>query len=477
MDKIHSCEMIQNQLTPRIYLYVILELYFIYMTKSAIPDLVIISVICTIHYKITFHSLMYYWFNILNKLKLALKDFNKELFSNLPRRVTQVRSDLEHAQEEARLIQEFCKLNRAEENFLRQKARVKWLNLGDQNIAIFFKAMKSHYRKNKVVSICRDDVTKVEEPHEPNGESLDMDLLQRAFPQSISTVQNETFNSDVSYEEIKEVLFFLKDNKAPGLDGFNAGFFKRTWSILLKQVNATTIALVPKVPNPSQLISNRVKMVLSDIVGSQQIAFVKGRHISDNIFLSQEVLRFSEKVVMWISKCITNTRSSISINGELQGFFFAGGRGLRQVDPLSPCLFVLAMEVFSGLMGLMAIEQDFKYHWRCEKEEITHSCFADDLMVFCRDEVGSISLIGEYVDQLKALFLTRIRVIYLLVVSHHISRTSYLIFWDIRMASDCKVLGDRIIANAKSWTCRTLFYAGYDQVSGSYSMRLLMEGL
>ncbi|CAA2976911.1 Hypothetical predicted protein, partial [Olea europaea subsp. europaea] len=319
------------------------------------------------------------------------------------------------------------------------------------------------------------DGTRVKEPHEvsevivafyqnllgqqPTGESLDMNLLRKALPKSISAVQNENLDRDVSFEEIKEVLFPLKDNKAPGPDGFNAGFFKRTWNIvkndvlcaiksffdsgkLLKQVNATTITLVPKVPNPSQvkefkpisccntiykyiakLIANRVKMVLPNIVGPQQTPFVKGRHISDNILLSQELLRNYHRrgglprcalkvdlmkatilfrVVRWITEYVTTTRFSIFINRELHGFF-ASGRGLRQGDPLSPYLFVLAMEVFSGLMGLMVAEQDFKYHWRCEKEKITHLCFADDLMVFCRAEVGSVSIIGECLNRFKAL--------------------------------------------------------------------------
>ncbi|XP_022877112.1 uncharacterized protein LOC111395370 [Olea europaea var. sylvestris] len=193
----------------------------------------------------------------LNKLKLALKDFNKEHFLELPTRVTQARTDIEHVQyliqqspldsslhrEESRLQKELCELSRAEEGILRQKARVKWLNLGNQNTVFFFKAMKSHYSKSKVVSICKDDGTRVEEPHEvsevivafyqnllgqqPSGESLDTDLLRKALPKSISVVHNENLNRDVTFKEIKEVLFSLKDNKAPGPDAFNAGFFKR----------------------------------------------------------------------------------------------------------------------------------------------------------------------------------------------------------------------------------------------------------
>ena len=65
-------------------------------------------------------------------------------------------------------------------------------------------------------------------------------------------------------------MFSLKNNKAPGPDGFNAGFFRRMWHIvgedvinavrsffqtrrMLKEMNATSISLIPKVANPTRL--------------------------------------------------------------------------------------------------------------------------------------------------------------------------------------------------------------------------------
>jgi hypothetical protein len=37
---------------------------------------------------------------------------------------------------------------------------------------------------------------------------------------------------DVSNLEIKDALFSLHDNKAPGPDGYTALFFKKTWDIV-----------------------------------------------------------------------------------------------------------------------------------------------------------------------------------------------------------------------------------------------------
>ena len=71
---------------------------------------------------------------------------------------------------------------------------------------------------------------------------------------------------------------------------------------------------------------------------------------------------FPSHMVNWIGECISTTRFLISINGELHGFF-AGFRGLRQGDQLSPYLFVLVMEVLSGLLGHMARHTDFTFQW------------------------------------------------------------------------------------------------------------------
>ncbi|GKE43533.1 RNA-directed DNA polymerase, eukaryota, reverse transcriptase zinc-binding domain protein, partial [Tanacetum coccineum] len=68
---------------------------------------------------------------------------------------------------------------------------------------------------------------------------------------------------DVSDQEIHEAMFVMGDNKAPGPDGYNVAFFKEAWEILatdvtksikefftngvlLKELNHTILALIPK---------------------------------------------------------------------------------------------------------------------------------------------------------------------------------------------------------------------------------------
>ncbi|XP_071739330.1 uncharacterized protein [Rutidosis leptorrhynchoides] len=131
----------------------------------------------------------------------------------------------------------------------------------------------------------------------------------------------------VTDEEIKTAIFDIDSNKAACPDGYSAHFFKKAWSIvgqdiclanreffdtgkLLKQINTTLVALIPKIDNLhkvsefrpiaccnvlykciSKILTNRIKSGLDKIVSCNQSAFIPGRSIHDNILVAQEVLK------------------------------------------------------------------------------------------------------------------------------------------------------------------------------------------
>ncbi|WMV14069.1 hypothetical protein MTR67_007454 [Solanum verrucosum] len=95
---------------------------------------------------------------------------------------------------------------------------------------------------------------------------------------------------------------------------------------------------------------------------------------------------FGGKWLKWIKFCTTTVKFSILINGAPSGFF-SSKRGLRQGDPLSPFLFILAME---GLNDMLRTAQTrgwirgFNANMNNRQGlAISHLQYADDTLIFC----------------------------------------------------------------------------------------------
>ncbi|XP_071725720.1 uncharacterized protein [Rutidosis leptorrhynchoides] len=168
----------------------------------------------------------------------------------------------------------------------------------------------------------------------------------------------------------------------------------------------------------AKVLANRLKKVMPKLVGSEQSAFSKGRIILDSILIANEVIDnlkarkhkslvfkadfekafdsvnriyllgilrlmgFGERWIAWIDTCISSASVSILVNGSPTNEFMLS-RGVRQGDPLSPYLFILATEGLSLLLK-SAIEKNLFKGVKVGGDDVvvSHLQYADDTILF-----------------------------------------------------------------------------------------------
>lgn len=104
---------------------------------------------------------------------------------------------------------------------------------------------------------------------------------------------------------------------------------------------------------------------------------------------------FGEIIIHMVYRLICNNWYSILLNVHSKGFF-RSSRGVKQGDPLSPNLFILAAEVMSRALNYLIQREELKcYGMPRGSRKVNHLAFADDMIIICKAEVRTMQLITE----------------------------------------------------------------------------------
>ncbi|XP_020243302.1 uncharacterized protein LOC109821533 [Asparagus officinalis] len=199
-------------------------------------------------------------FSICKKLKMlkgSLKDLNKKHFYNIGEQVQRAKIALENTQrdlqaqplnpvliaQEKECISKYNRLLDCELSFHQQKARINWNIHGDRCTRFFHNITKSRNHNNRVVILYNNLGEKITEAEGIVEELLsfyknlmgtavnttppDMNIIKNG--PCLSTSQANALISPVTKEEIKDAIFSISENKAPGPDGYSMSFYKTAY--------------------------------------------------------------------------------------------------------------------------------------------------------------------------------------------------------------------------------------------------------
>lgn len=269
--------------------------------------------------------------------------------------------------------------------------------------------------------------------------------------------QRNYLDRPVKNEEVELAVFQLGPQKSLSPDGIPAFFYQDLWKIvrqdifnfvhaffhsgnLLKSLNQTFIALIPKIRDPKEVahfrpislcnvtykiisknLVSRLKPFMDSLITPYQNAFIQGRNITDNILLAHEIfdmlgkkkhhkfgfgalkidmskayarvnwnflkavlisMNFSDKWIEWIMECVTSVQYSLLINGSPTKPFTPSS-GPRQGNPISPYLFLFCANILSVALSKEESQNKIKgFTVGRNGVSFTHLLFADDSLFF-----------------------------------------------------------------------------------------------
>ncbi|XP_042006110.1 uncharacterized protein LOC121754885 [Salvia splendens] len=383
----------------------------------------------------------------LNRVKGLLKRWNRDVFGNIFERLREAEGAVTLAQaafdgdptpthraELNRCIAEYVLRTRMEEDFWKQKAAIRWATEGERNSKFFHGWVRQKRVKSRihVIQAGGQSLTSEEEIRQSAvgffQQLLTSDIEQLGQP-DLDILHNLPDSVDrqglcvvPDSDEVRAAVFGISGDSASGPDGFSSLFFQHCWDI----VGADVALLLPLVLAPNQSGFVKGRLLCDNVLLAKEMIHDIGRKIlkrapSPNLALKLDMAKAYDRVqwpfllmvlermgfpsgwVSMIRRCISSCWFLVLVNGSPAGFF-QSTRGLRQGDPLSPSLFVLAADYLSrSLDRLVDSHPDMAYRAVRSSPTISHLSYADDIIIFTRAHREAVERLAHCLDHYSAV--------------------------------------------------------------------------
>ena len=230
------------------------------------------------------------------------------------------------------------------------RSKCRWIEEGERPTKYFFNLEKQNVKRKAITELRLEDDKIVSDENETLKSIEDCygNLYKSKGPLSLSEAEFHEFTSELnlpkisdderemlegllSFEECKEALKCLNDNKSPGEDGFTVEFFKCFFNVIASDLVESfnyahekgqlsisqkrgIITLIPKQDSDlldlqnwrpftllntdykiaAKALARRIEKVLPGIINSDQTGFIKGRYIGENIRLISDIMDYTK---------------------------------------------------------------------------------------------------------------------------------------------------------------------------------------
>ena len=268
-----------------------------------------------------------------NKERHIWKELEKSL------KETQKNSPEKHA-EINKIKQEMNEINAMRSDGARIRAKLQWIEDGEQGTSFFHGLEKSRgcskqwtsiktpdgntkNNNNDILNTQREFYKKLYSKEHLDHKAIE-ELLEK-IDAVLTEDEKEFCESEITKEEINRAVKELKTGSSPGMDGISYEFYKEYWHIIAEDMVEMIKEVTHSECTPSQymgiiillykngiremienwrpitllncdykiiekVIANRLKKVISKLIKQDQKAYVKGRYIGDNARLMSDII-------------------------------------------------------------------------------------------------------------------------------------------------------------------------------------------